>query len=39
MNGRRSWITFELFLVKGPGELPMIPVDERAAEVRAFKAG
>ena len=25
--------------VKGPGELPMIPVDERAAEVRAFKAG
>ena len=25
--------------VKGPGELPMIPVDERAAEVRAIKAG
>ena len=25
--------------VKGPGELPMIPVDERAAEVGAFKAG
>jgi 5'-nucleotidase len=25
--------------VKNPGELPMIPVDERAAEVRAIKAG
>jgi 5'-nucleotidase / UDP-sugar diphosphatase len=25
--------------VKSPGELPMIPVDDRAAEVRAFKAG
>ena len=25
--------------VKKPGELPMIPVDERAAEVRAIKAG
>jgi len=24
---------------KGPGELPVIPVDERAAEVRAIKAG
>ncbi len=24
---------------KGPGELPTIPVDERAAEVRAIKAG
>jgi 5'-nucleotidase len=25
--------------VKNPGELPMIPVDERAAEVRAIKVG
>jgi len=25
--------------VKSPGQLPMIPVDERAAEVRAIKAG
>jgi 5'-nucleotidase len=25
--------------VKSPGELPVIPVDERAAEVRAIKAG
>ena len=25
--------------VKSPGELPMIPVDERAAEVRAIKVG
>ena len=25
--------------VKNPGELPVIPVDERAAEVRAIKAG
>jgi hypothetical protein len=25
--------------VKSPGELPTIPVDERAAEVRAIKAG
>jgi 5'-nucleotidase / UDP-sugar diphosphatase len=25
--------------VKKPGELPVIPVDERAAEVRAIKAG
>jgi 5'-nucleotidase len=25
--------------VKTAGELPMIPVDERAAEVRAIKAG
>jgi 5'-nucleotidase len=25
--------------VKNAGELPMIPVDERAAEVRAIKAG
>ena len=25
--------------VKSQGELPMIPVDERAAEVRAIKAG
>jgi 5'-nucleotidase/UDP-sugar diphosphatase len=25
--------------VKRPGELPMIPVDERAAEVRALKVG
>jgi 5'-nucleotidase/UDP-sugar diphosphatase len=25
--------------VKSPGELPMIPVDERAAEVRAIKTG
>jgi 5'-nucleotidase/UDP-sugar diphosphatase len=23
----------------GPGELPVIPVDERAAEVRAIKLG
>jgi 5'-nucleotidase / UDP-sugar diphosphatase len=27
------------FPVKTPGELPVIPVDERAAEVRAIKAG
>jgi 5'-nucleotidase / UDP-sugar diphosphatase len=25
--------------VKSPGELPTIPVDERAAEVRAIKVG
>ena len=25
--------------VKSPGELPVIPVDARAAEVRAIKAG
>jgi 5'-nucleotidase/UDP-sugar diphosphatase len=25
--------------VKTPGELPMIPVDERAAEVRSIKLG
>jgi 5'-nucleotidase len=25
--------------VKTPGELPMIPVDKRAAEVRAIKLG
>jgi len=25
--------------VKSPGELPTIPVDERAAEVRAIRAG
>lgn len=25
--------------VKNPGELPVIPVDERAAEVRAIKVG
>jgi len=25
--------------VKSPGELPVIPVDERAAEIRAIKAG
>jgi len=25
--------------VKSPGELPVIPVDERAAEVRAIKIG
>jgi len=24
---------------KNPGELPIIPVDERAAEVRAIKVG
>jgi 5'-nucleotidase / UDP-sugar diphosphatase len=25
--------------VKTPGDLPVIPVDDRAAEVRAMKAG
>jgi 5'-nucleotidase len=25
--------------VKSPGELPIVPIDERAAEVRAIKAG
>ena len=25
--------------VKKPGELPIIPIDERAAEVRAIKVG
>ena len=25
--------------VKGEGELPTIPVDERASEIRAIKAG
>ena len=38
-NGRRSWITCATLPVKNKGDLPVIPVDERAAEVRAIKAG
>ena len=38
-NGRRSWITSAACRSRAKGELPMIPVDERAAEVRAIKVG
>ena len=38
-NGRRSWITCAGCRSRQKGELPVIPVDERAAEVRAIKAG
>ena len=37
-SGRRSWITSAVLPMESPGELPVIPVDERAAEVRAIKA-
>jgi len=40
-NGRRLWMIDHLRArpVRSPAELPVIPVDERASEVRAIKVG
>lgn len=38
-TGERAKSCLRALPVKSPGEIPMIPVDERAAEVRAIKAG
>ena len=38
-NGRRSWITSAVCRSRARANCPTIPVDERAAEVRAIKVG